>query len=311
VRRASGLLLALAALLGGCGPGAGAAPEEVRLTVTDGFGGRTLLERPGPEVRGGDTVMRLLQRNAKVTTRFGGGFVQSIAGRDGGREGGRPVDWFFFVNGVPSDKGATAVPVRPGDRIWWDRHDWGATATVPAVVGSFPQPFVSGIGGKRFTTRLECDPGVEAACDEVDRRLRALGVVTGRSRPATEGGFENLRVAVGRWPEIRVDRAVQQLERGPKASGVYARVSRDGRSITALGAGGATARRLGPGTGLIAATRWRTDAPTWVVTGTDEAGIRQAASALDESVLAEKFALAISGGLPVALPAEPGGGEAR
>jgi hypothetical protein len=96
--------LALVAVLvlaaAGCGVGAGATPSEVTLTVTDGFGAKTLLDRPGPEVRGSDTVMRLLQRNAKVTTRYGGGFVQSIDGVDGGTAGGRPTDWFYFVNGI-------------------------------------------------------------------------------------------------------------------------------------------------------------------------------------------------------------------
>jgi hypothetical protein len=41
----------------------------------------------------------------------------------------------------------------------------------------------------------------------------------------------------------------------------------------------------------------------WAVTGTDAEGVRVAADALDESVLNEKFALAISDGLPVPLPA--------
>ena len=294
--------LAALAALAGCGPGGGEAAQEVRLTVTEGFGTRTLLERPGPEVRGNDTVMRLLQRNASVRTRFGGGFVQSINGRAGGREAGRPVDWFYFVNGVLAEEGATSVKVRAGDRIWWDRHDWGVTSTISAVVGSFPEPFVNGIDGERFTTRLECGDRAGAACDEVQRRLGDLGITTGTSRPGTEGGFENLRVVVGTWPEIRGDRAVEQLEAGPQTSGVYARVARDGRTITALDARGRPARRLGPGTGLIAATRWRTDAPTWVVTGTDEAGVATAARAMDESVLAEKFALAIADDLPVSLP---------
>jgi hypothetical protein len=296
------VLTAALAAVAGCGPGGGERASEVRLTVTEDFGAETVLERPRPETRGSDTVMRLLQRNAKVRTRYGGGFVQSINGRGGGREGGRPFDWFYFVNGVLADQGATSVEVRPGDRIWWDRHDWGATSTISAVVGSFPEPFVSGIEGKRFTTRLECGDTVEAACDEAKRRLGALGVTVGTSRPGTEGGFENLRVVVGTWPEIRGDRAVEQLERGPQTSGVYARVARDGRSITALDPRGRPARRLGPGTGLVAATRWRLDAPTWVVTGTDAAGVAAAARALDESVLAEKFALAIAGDLPVSLP---------
>src|SRR3712207_9028518 len=107
--------------------------------------------------------MRLLQRNTRVKTRFGGGYVQAIEGLGGGRERGRPVDWFYYVNGVHAPKGAGATKVRPGDRIWWDRRDWGVTNRVPAVVGSFPEPFVHGIDGERLSTRIECDRSVDDA----------------------------------------------------------------------------------------------------------------------------------------------------
>jgi hypothetical protein len=40
----------------------------------------------------------------------------------------------------------------------------------------------------------------------------------------------------------------------------------------------------------------------WVVTGTDARGVQAAAGALDEGALAGRFAVAISGGRPVALP---------
>ena len=298
--------LVAAALAAGCGAGAGDTPDEVRLTVTDSFGARTLLERPAPEVSGNDTVMRLLQRNARVSTKFGGNFVQSIDGLAGGRAGGRPVDWFFYVNGVLAEEGAAATEVHPGDRVWWDRRDWGVTNHVPAVVGSFPEPFVSGLDGDRVATRIECDESVDAACDDAQQRLLRLGVRPGKALPGTEAGGANIRIVVGLWPDIRDDRALLQLERGPKVSGVYARIARDGRSIAALDMRGRTVRRLGPGTGLIAATRWRDEPPTWVVTGTDAAGVRAAAGALDETVLNEKFALAIVDGLPLPLPAPAG-----
>jgi hypothetical protein len=299
------LLLTLAALtlgLAACGAGAGSAPKEVHLTATDGFGRETLIERRGPEVRGSDTVMRLLQRNAKVTTRYGGGFVQSIDGVKGGRDQGRPMDWFYYVNGVLAEKGAASTKVRPGDRIWWDRHDWGASMDVRAVVGSFPEPFLHGMGGKRLTTRMECDEQVEAACDIAAKKLGDLGVVVPRSRPLTDGGAENLRVVVGLWPNLHEDRALRMMADGPKASGVFARFSADGKTLIALDARGRAVRRLGPGTGLVAALRYDVQAPTWAILGTDAAGVEAAAAALDETILAEKFALAISGGLPVALP---------
>jgi len=96
------LALLAAAALAGCGVGAGESPDGVRLTVTDRFGTQTVIERTAPEVGGEDTVMRLLQRNARVSTRYGGGFVQAIEGRAGDEH----VDWFYFVNGIQPAEGA-------------------------------------------------------------------------------------------------------------------------------------------------------------------------------------------------------------
>ncbi len=304
MRRLAGAIVVLAAVAAGCGVGAGETPDAVRLTVTDGFGSRTLLERASPKVRGKDTVMRLLQRNAKVETRYGGGFVQSIEGLAGERPAGRPVDWFYFVNGVLAEKGAAATDVRPGDRVWWDRHDWGVTNTIPAVVGSFPEPFVHGLDGERLPTRIECAESADAACEAVQKRLTDLGIVTGKALPGTTSGAEVLRVVVGEWRDIRGNATLRRIERGPRASGVFGRF--EGEEFVALDARGREARRLGAGTGVVAATRYGENAPVWAVTGTDAAGVRAAAAAFDESVLNEKFALAVADGLPVPLPAVEG-----
>ena len=300
--RAVGVLASLVALVAaGCGVGAGETPEEVKLTVTDGFGLRTMVERPTPNVLGEDTVMRVLQRNAKVETKYGGGFVQAIDGLAGGREDGRPVDWFYFVNGVLAEKGAASTEVRDGDRIWWDRHDWGETNKVPAVVGSFPAPFANGIDGEKLPTRVECEQSVAEACDVVVEKLKAAGVVAGKAGPGTSGGT-SLRIAVGVWPDLRDDTALRQIESGPKASGVYGRFEDGGRRFLALDARGRVTVRLGAGAGVVAASRYRENPPVWAVTGTDAAGVLAAARVFDESVLAEKFALAVDAGLPVPLP---------
>jgi hypothetical protein len=287
------------------GPGAGDTPDEVRLTVTDGFGARSVLDKPAPDVSGEETVMRLLQRNAKVATRYGGGFVQSIGDLSGGREDGRPIDWFFYVNGVLADKGASATEVNGGDRVWWDRRDWGVTNKASAVVGSFPEPFVHGLDGERLSTRIECDEEVDAACDLVQKQLSDRGLAVGKSLLESGGGSESLRIVVGRWDEVRGDRAVAQLAGGPKVSGVYARVD-DGGAIEALDARGRMVRRLAAGGGLVAATRWREEPPTWVVTGPDAAGVEAAARAFSERTLRNRFAIAVEAGRPVALPVTGG-----
>jgi ABC-type phosphate transport system substrate-binding protein len=92
--------IALAATVSGCGLGAGKTPSGASLLVTQNFGAQTILQTDRPKVVGADTVMRLLERNANVATRYGGGFVESIDGRSGGSEDGQPDDWFYYVNGV-------------------------------------------------------------------------------------------------------------------------------------------------------------------------------------------------------------------
>jgi Domain of unknown function (DUF4430) len=296
------LLGALAALPAGCGGGAGTTPGNTRLTVTRDFGAKLQHEVEAPKVAGSETVLRLLQRNARVTTRSGGGFVQSIDGIAGGRRAGRPVDWFLFVNGVEAPEGAGSVRVHPGDRIWLDRHDAGAAMRVPAVVGSFPEPFLHGTGGRRLPVRVECVDPAAAACDAVYTALTDLDV------PAAKGGLgtaqveDSLRVVVGPWIAAREDHALRRLEAGPARSGVYARPSADGRSIATLDPRGRTARTLGPGSGLVAATRADDAPPVWAVTGTDAAGVTAAAKAFTARALGRRFAVAVAGGQPVALP---------
>jgi Domain of unknown function (DUF4430) len=308
VRRLAALLaaLALAPALGACGLGAGEGTEEVSLVVTRDFGASTLGSASAKDTAGGETVMRFLQRRFDVRTRFGGGFVQAIEGVSGGREDGRPVDWFYYVNGIEADEGAAATRLHAGDRVWWDRHDWGAAMGVPAVVGSFPEPFRSGADGKRLPTQVACTDDAGAACDEVKRRLADAGVKVGSAALGASGGSEILRVLVGPWASLREDGVARRIERGPAVSGVFARLDSQARQITVLDARGTVAARLGPRSGLLAATRLREQRPTWVVTGTDDAGALAAARALDERALRNRFALAIGGGQAVSVPA-PGG----
>ena len=170
------LLLALAFSLAGCGLGAGAAPGSVQVTVTDEFGQRELPAPASLKVVGQETVMSLLERNYNVSTRYGGKFVQSIDGLSGESEGAQPLDWFYYVNGVEAPKGAAATNVHAGDQIWWDRHDWSQAESIPAVVGSFPEPFLRGIGGVRYPVRVQCSSVSSAPCRTVLGRLREAGV---------------------------------------------------------------------------------------------------------------------------------------
>ncbi len=295
--------LAVALVASGCGLGAGNAPTAVGLVVTRDFGVQVLRSWGAPQAHGQETAMSLLTRNATVATRYGGGFVQSIDGLAGGQQHGRPVDWFYYVNGIEASRGAASTNVHPGDHIWWDRHDWSATDDIPAVVGSFPQPFLNGIAGKRLPVRVECASVGGSACRKVVARLRAQHVPAAvAALGAGAGAAKTLRVAVGTWRQIAGVSDVRELRSGPQASGVYARFSASGTALTLLDEAARPAQTLSAGGGLIAATRTGEDAPVWAVTGTDTAGVDRAAGAFDVATLKNRFAVAVGASGPLALP---------
>jgi hypothetical protein len=311
MRRALACALAIAAVAlpaSGCGFGSGSKQaSEGSLTVTRDFGAESLGRRRTAGVSESDTVMRLLQRDFQVGTRYGGKFVQEIDGVAGGREGGSRVDWFYYVNGVEASSGAADRRVSPGDRIWWDHHDWSATMRVPAVVGSFPEPFVSGIKGRKLPVRIVC-LHADQACDEVETRLHDAGIDdTARSVLQQSAGAEVLRVLVGPWSELRDDTAARKLESGPGASGVYAKPNPAGDRIDLLDARGRSVRTLGRGGGLLAATQIEGQQPTWIVTGVDATGVSAAAAALAEDELRDHFAIAVEEGRILPLPIVPPG----
>ena len=300
MRRVRALLAALvvaglAPAATGCGFGEGEelAGGGATLRVTRDFGHSELGSVRLDKVREGQTVMRMLRSEFDVTTRYGGRFVQSIGGLPGEGSSGQ-VDWFFWVNGVEADKGAAEWEVAPGDRIQWDRRDWSAAMRVPAIVGAYPEPFVSGLEGKRRPVRVECEEVHARACTQARNRLAREGVPTSGSSLGAPGTEEVTRLVVARWPRARGVRGASELENGPESSGVFARFSEDGRTLELLDEEGQTVRRVrrGDGVGLVLALQPRADELVWIVTALDERGLEAGVRALEESELRDAFAVA-------------------
>jgi len=299
---ASGLLCAALAAAG-CGLGPGEGVGEVSLTVTRDFGAERLAAPVAEGARESDTVMRVLDRNVSIETRYGGAFVQSIDGLAGERQGGRPYDWFFYVNGLWSPVGAAEYPLRGGESIWWDYRDWSASTRVSALVGAWPQPFADGYEGSRHATAVECRGG-GASCALVRERLRDAGADL-----TAAGAAGAIRVLVGPWARLRADDDAAALEDGPEASGIYAEFADAGGGfrLQGLDEEGEPGRDFGFAAGLVAATRRYGAPPVWLVTGSSAAGVRAAAGLLDGARLRDRFAVATEDGEETPLPI-PGGG---
>jgi hypothetical protein len=291
-------LLCVALAAAGCGLGPGEGIGEVELTVTRDYGAVSVLHRELGDATESDTVMRVLEGEANISTRYGGGFVQAIEGIEAQESVNRSLDWFFYVNGVESTVGAADYRLRGGESVWWDYRDWSAAMRVPAVVGSWPQPFLGGYDGRRHPVVVECRGG-GSACVAVHDSLAGAGVTV------ASGTADNaIRILVGPWARLRHDPAAAQIEGGPQTSGVFAdfRSGRDGYSLQGLDEDGKPGRSFGADAGLVAATRRYSSPPLWVVSGTSAAGVEAAAGLLGPADLRDHYAVAVEGGEETPLP---------
>ncbi len=303
------ILLALASA--GCGLVAGSAPSAVQLLVTHEFGSDALFRSGALRASAGESVLDLLRIHTAVSASPGGSAVEAIDGLAGGGgpgsagqpgAAGQPSAWSYYVNGVLAPGSpAAARAVHPGDHVWWDLHDASRGTDTPAVVGSFPEPFLNGIEGKRLPVRVECASS-SAACSAVTAGLQSSGVPAAVAAIGSGSAPETLRVMVGPWSRLGSDVEAGSIAEGPGASGVYARFTAGGQALTLLDQRGRAVRTLRGDAGLIAATKTPKEAPVWVVTGTDDAGVALAARAFRRSTLADRFAVALEPAGAIALP---------
>lgn len=288
----------------------------VRVLLTTDNGARTITDQRGEPVSDDESVLQVLQRVAKVQTDPQTGTVTAIDGK-------RATDgraWTFWVNGWPLRSGTLPLKddinlqlpetitapqdakVHNGDTVWFDLRPHARLATPRGVVGTFPEPFEHGEQGKRWPVRVECGRDKSQACRMVRDTLVRYGIPAVSNLVRSSYNPGSARIAVGTWTQLREDPSAQLAERGVAASGVYAVPQRDGRRIALLNDRGKTVQTLGAGSGLIFASRYRDEPPSWAVTGTDEAGVLEAAGALDETVLKAHLAVAVHGGTVTSLP---------
>jgi Domain of unknown function (DUF4430) len=180
-------LLAALALTGCGGAGPSAADGTAHLWVTRDRGSAVLVDTTVPA---GQTLLRALKSKADVTTRYGGGFVQSIDGIEGSARHRR--DWFWFVNGLAGDRSATAYRLRAGDVAWWDYRNWADDAgTLEVVAGAFPEPFLHGYDGRARPAVVRFAPGLRAGARRIARALGTTDVAPlGVSLPHDANVFE-------------------------------------------------------------------------------------------------------------------------
>ena len=180
------ILLLVIALLCGCSsspsaevtnqPAPGDARDTVTVVVTRDFGKELVLEQ-NVEIDADTSAMAALQMVADVGTKYGGGYVESIDGiSPESREADKNKAWFFYINGIASNLGARDYVLRDGDVEHWDFRDWSYQQFVPAIIGDFPQPFLSGCRYYDRPTFVVYEPAYAAGAEALVAAMRGYGM---------------------------------------------------------------------------------------------------------------------------------------
>lgn len=281
--------------------------SKVTVVVTRDFGKELILEE-AIELEPGTNAMTALQAVAGVETKYGGGFVESIKGLNS--QEANQLDWFYFINGISLSLGARDYALRDGDVEHWDLRNWSYRQFVPAIIGAFPQPFLSGLKSEVKPTAVVYDKPFAEEAGALAAELEARGVagvlLTGAE--ALSDGVKtgsNLIILGGADSGL-----ILELNGRHKKLGFYAYF--EGGKIIVLDGGGDPAGEYGAGWGLIQATQnpWSPggvgsgESAVFMVTGADESGVRNAAEALinNSEGLRHAFAVLVNNNEIIKIP---------
>jgi len=283
------LLLVMAALSACSSPSSEkeAGVITVRVMATQNFGQELMFDET-LEVPPGTSAMSALMKVAKVETAYGGGFVNAINGVRSGFAGSQSMktDWFIYINGIQSNTGALDYKLHDGDIQHWDFHDWSFHHFIPAIVGDFPEPFRHGYGGKTSSTIIAYADSLEGDAENLERRLVRLGVSNVSIKRLSELS-ENEKESCNLLLLGTMDsEPLSELNQVWNRLGFFAHF--ENGNLVVLNTKGEVVTKYDAGVGLIQATQnpWNPkgigacESVVWLVSGTDEAGVKDAIHAL-------------------------------
>ncbi len=286
-------------------------PASVRVIATQNFGQELIFDK-SVQIDAGTTAMDALKKVAQVETGYGGGFVSSINGisSEYGSASSKKKDWFFYINGIVSNVGAGDYALKGDEVEHWDFRDWSYHQFVPAIIGSYPQPFLSGFKSMVVPTLVVYDAPFVAEAESLVDNLKQTGVsqlsAVSADRLSKESREQsNLIIIAGRQNSL-----TSELNSLHKRLGFYAYI--EAGKIVVLDGAGNLSREYSQNCGLIQATQnpWNPNGigaeenVVWMITGLDVDGVRSAAKVLinNHNELSYAFAIVINEGIIMKIP---------
>lgn len=251
------------------------AQEKCELWVSEGF--QKPIINKNVEINN-SCVMDILTSNVVVKATYAGGFVNSINGIASEFQ----KDWFYYVNGILAHKGALEYFPQDGDIIWWDFHSWSDAMYIPSVIGSFPQPFLSGYYGRRPPTAILCAESLIKEAEQFKEILEALGIKE-IDLNILSGDFSDCEkkytILIGSWDDLIKYKFIKDIYENSKKVGFFVKFEND--AVKALDIYGREAKSFESAGVIISVKFGINDAnPIWFITGSDDTATNKALEVL-------------------------------
>ncbi|WP_125153177.1 DUF4430 domain-containing protein [Clostridium rectalis] len=262
-------------------------PYHVDLVVSKDFGHNKMFSKNVGLVKD-EVGMEVLFRNLNIQTAYGGGFVNSINGLESkytffSGADRKKEDWFYWVNGILAPVGVAEYRPSDGDVIWWDYHEWNTTMFIPAIIGSYPEPFKHGFWGKNpgtvvmYTDEFKNDAKI-LKHSLIKNGVKSVDVV--KYNPDNIEKPEKYHILLGKWEDLSQNsKRLKDMNWKNKLEGVYVQF-KDGK-LNALDNAGKIIKSYN-NAGAIYATSagMGSTVPVWLVTGTDFNSVKESLNIL-------------------------------
>lgn len=255
------------------------AGQQLTLWVTQDFSKSSLLDTKINHTN--QSVMQLLKEACEVKTTCAGAFVASINNVENVKTS-EQKNWFYYINGIMAHVGAKKYYPEAGDIVWWDFHSWSENAYIPAVIGAYPQPFLSGYAGQTKETIILYVPSLNAKTTKFKNTLEELGAQNIKLKPCNNQALKDnnkILIIVGCWQDLKQYSTIQDVFKNYRKLGLFVKFEDDKLQIMDIygkkqkefkKAAAIVATKGGIGlSGLM-----------WLVTGTDDDSVRDALEVL-------------------------------
>ena len=300
-------LFVVTAILAGCAtttPPPSGSTVSVSIVATRDFGKELIFDRV-VEIEEGTSAQEALMEVAEVG--MAGSYVEGIEGIYGNRE----RYWFYYINGILANVFASGYKLHDGDIEHWDFHDWSYSMHgSSAIIGDFPEPFLHGYAGKVYPTLVAYTGNLRGEAERLRSRLEELGVREVAIRNATELSSDEKELSNLILVCTSDFELVAELNEVYDRLGLFAYF--ENGKLKVLNAKGKVVEEYGAGSGVIQAIQspwnpkgsWACENVVWMVSGTDEAGVKKAVDALIDrySEVQYTFAVVVADGGIIKVP---------